>query len=566
MKTLPAHKLLKTGFTSVPHPRGTFKTAIRTSFDTKPLTSTLTPHFHFCRGVTATMKHNGLGVRLRPCVENNTFMAEFGPGPELEGGPHHTPNASTFVVASSRQAFEVFVRLETSFMPHSAQVLTIEIEAKSALKRDSKENETQTWSIPLCRRRTGLKHNRDIDAESAKEYCFSTYVFWTRDKSPCKFSSASHPFLVPEVGECITVRFRRGKLLDIEPRLPMKENDTNPPRSPTETELAGPTIIDERWFKKLGGRNGKPIEFEFEICAEDFSSPTLQSKVMEARCGRSALEADDCDDDEGHVAIKPEEQPDLLEGLMRGRNETRTDQVQPASTDCSLKETDQDIRAKYGPPPTTDAGHCTLRPSNGRIVSAKYDTTYHILDDYIGPAPETSTTEVQAEMPMAMKKVGYSQFYPLDNNGQPIKSRGRPVGWRKAYHSREAHGLEPYTNSSTPKGDASRGHESPANVNRPLQGQLKDTDAPVGADPTASIRHAVANRKVLDQDHRSVLVRKASDRNEDTELSQEPSSDRTDSRAMKKAKLMLELEWDEVKVKQREISIRKKLLDLEERY
>ncbi|EME41010.1 hypothetical protein DOTSEDRAFT_74527 [Dothistroma septosporum NZE10] len=39
--------------------------------------------------------------------------------------------------------------------------------------------------------------------------------------------------------------------------------------------------------------------------------------------------------------------------------------------------------------------------------------------------------------------VGYAAFREIDANGNPIKKKGRPVGWRKSLHSREAQGLDP---------------------------------------------------------------------------------------------------------------------------
>ncbi|TKA60095.1 hypothetical protein B0A55_12444 [Friedmanniomyces simplex] len=39
--------------------------------------------------------------------------------------------------------------------------------------------------------------------------------------------------------------------------------------------------------------------------------------------------------------------------------------------------------------------------------------------------------------------VGYSQFRQLDADGNVVKKKGRPFGWRKSVHSREAQGLTP---------------------------------------------------------------------------------------------------------------------------
>jgi hypothetical protein len=39
--------------------------------------------------------------------------------------------------------------------------------------------------------------------------------------------------------------------------------------------------------------------------------------------------------------------------------------------------------------------------------------------------------------------VGYAAFRKYDQDGKEIKKKGRPVGWRKSIHSREAQGLSP---------------------------------------------------------------------------------------------------------------------------
>ncbi|KAH9820910.1 zinc finger protein [Teratosphaeria destructans] len=48
----------------------------------------------------------------------------------------------------------------------------------------------------------------------------------------------------------------------------------------------------------------------------------------------------------------------------------------------------------------------------------------------------------------AGQPLGYSAFRALDENGNVIKKKGRPVGWRKAIHSREAAGLSPNKSSA----------------------------------------------------------------------------------------------------------------------
>lgn len=67
--------------------------------------------------------------------------------------------------------------------------------------------------------------------------------------------------------------------------------------------------------------------------------------------------------------------------------------------------------------------------------------------------PGTPATMPAARAPAASQaptdgSVGYSAFRHFDENGNPIKKKGRPVGWRKNIHSREAQGLAPAKSAS----------------------------------------------------------------------------------------------------------------------
>ncbi|KAK0901551.1 hypothetical protein LTS16_020247 [Friedmanniomyces endolithicus] len=66
-----------------------------------------------------------------------------------------------------------------------------------------------------------------------------------------------------------------------------------------------------------------------------------------------------------------------------------------------------------------------------------------------GPAQGTTP----ASAPNSSGPVGYSQFRTLDAEGNLVKKKGRPFGWRKSVHSREAQGLEP----QYPKGSGGPG-------------------------------------------------------------------------------------------------------------
>ncbi|KAK5720742.1 hypothetical protein LTR15_006703 [Elasticomyces elasticus] len=70
----------------------------------------------------------------------------------------------------------------------------------------------------------------------------------------------------------------------------------------------------------------------------------------------------------------------------------------------------------------------------------------------IGGDGATPTQRAPAQgTPATGEAIGYSQFRQIDADGNVIKKKGRPFGWRKSVHSREAQGLTP------PKPGAPRG-------------------------------------------------------------------------------------------------------------
>jgi hypothetical protein len=61
------------------------------------------------------------------------------------------------------------------------------------------------------------------------------------------------------------------------------------------------------------------------------------------------------------------------------------------------------------------------------------------------PKPNSSP-KPSSEMPSGIP-IGYAAFAQtvVDENGNVVKRKGRPVGWRKSIHSREAQGLSPHS-------------------------------------------------------------------------------------------------------------------------
>lgn len=80
--------------------------------------------------------------------------------------------------------------------------------------------------------------------------------------------------------------------------------------------------------------------------------------------------------------------------------------------------------------------------------------------------PNAAPANRTAASPAATGAIGYSQFRKLDADGNPIKTKGRPVGWRKSIHSREAQGLTPAKPGTT---SGSKLRQSTARKESPLQ-------------------------------------------------------------------------------------------------
>ncbi|KAI7006571.1 hypothetical protein KC362_g18180, partial [Hortaea werneckii] len=76
-------------------------------------------------------------------------------------------------------------------------------------------------------------------------------------------------------------------------------------------------------------------------------------------------------------------------------------------------------------------------------------------------APAAHSAPTGSSTPGGSGATGYAAFRAMDESGNPIKKKGRPVGWRKAIHSREAQGLAPATGANS----------HPSGPSRPRQGQ-----------------------------------------------------------------------------------------------
>ncbi|KAI7502885.1 hypothetical protein KC367_g1901 [Hortaea werneckii] len=84
-------------------------------------------------------------------------------------------------------------------------------------------------------------------------------------------------------------------------------------------------------------------------------------------------------------------------------------------------------------------------------------------------APAARSAPTDSSAPGGSGATGYAAFRAMDESGNPIKKKGRPVGWRKAIHSREAQGLAPATGANSHPSGPSRPRQSqqPAPVVEP---------------------------------------------------------------------------------------------------
>ncbi|KAI6961869.1 hypothetical protein KC332_g16282 [Hortaea werneckii] len=82
-------------------------------------------------------------------------------------------------------------------------------------------------------------------------------------------------------------------------------------------------------------------------------------------------------------------------------------------------------------------------------------------------APAARSAPTGSSTPGGSGATGYAAFRAMDESGNPVKKKGRPVGWRKAIHSREALGLAPATGANSHQSGPSRPRQKPAPVVEP---------------------------------------------------------------------------------------------------
>jgi hypothetical protein len=135
---------------------------------------------------------------------------------------------------------------------------------------------------------------------------------------------------------------------------------------------------------------------------------------------------EDADDEEEEVTSQVAREG---EGSVRGEFALRAN----ANVDANMNNKPLKIPKKRGRPPRSSASTADAFPS----VNSPMESTPRALS---GTPRQVST---QPQSTPTGTPVGYAAFRKYDQDGKEIKKKGRPVGWRKSIHSREAQGLSP---------------------------------------------------------------------------------------------------------------------------
>ena len=160
-----------------------------------------------------------------------------------------------------------------------------------------------------------------------------------------------------------------------------------------------------------------------------------------------AGDGEDADDEEDEMSPASQAARESG-GPMRG---SEFDLRANANVDANMSNKQLKISKKRGRPPRSSAP--TAESFNS--LNSPMKSTPRALSG----TPRQLSTQPQSTPPMAPTgtPVGYAAFRQYDQDGKEIKKKGRPVGWRKSVHSREAQGLTPKKSfSAKPKPSAPR--------------------------------------------------------------------------------------------------------------
>lgn len=151
-------------------------------------------------------------------------------------------------------------------------------------------------------------------------------------------------------------------------------------------------------------------------------------------------EVDDNDaDDENDVAQSSE----VTQAVDGARQNSALDRTH-LHNNAALSNNKPSAPKKRGRPPRSSLiknqdndGASTMSTEHRRDVGGNARST-----------PNASTRAASSSQPPAGAPLGYAAFRERDESGNIIKKKGRPVGWRKSIHSREAQGLTPAKSGS----------------------------------------------------------------------------------------------------------------------
>jgi hypothetical protein len=151
------------------------------------------------------------------------------------------------------------------------------------------------------------------------------------------------------------------------------------------------------------------------------------------------IDGEDADDEEdGMSAQKPRDTDHVQTAPDRSAHKSAPLRASNNSDISNTNTPDNKVPKKRGRPrklytntPQNDAMSATGTPRQASTPAT-------------APAGRSAASNVPTGTP-----VGYTAFQKLDANGNLIKTKGRPVGWRKNVHSREAQGLTPAKSQSS---------------------------------------------------------------------------------------------------------------------
>jgi len=170
------------------------------------------------------------------------------------------------------------------------------------------------------------------------------------------------------------------------------------------------------------------------------------------------LDGEDADDEEDEVRLAQPEasKADHVQSLIQRDNPKPALDVRNANT--SNGDDNKPKPKRRGRPPRSSLPNFQTDTTKNSPMSATATPRQASRKPESTPATAPAGRATASNAPTGTP-VGYAAFQKYDANGNPIKTKGRPVGWRKDVHSRAAQGLppkQPGSSSTKLKTSASR--------------------------------------------------------------------------------------------------------------